>query len=112
MALLAEGRKIRMNKGDYGIDLPFTITQFNFQPNDKVLFILKSNNSTSTLLEKTYTNLKDDTNKFSFALSFTEDESKKLDKGVYSYSLVFLREDDKIRSTIVSNEEFKVGDDV
>ena len=52
MALLAEGRKIRMNKGDYGIDLPFTITQFNFQPNDKILFILKSLQRRPDLLTK------------------------------------------------------------
>jgi hypothetical protein len=110
MALLSEGRKIFMNEGDYGIDLPFTITKFDFEPNDKMLFTVSRSNGSSKIVEKEYTNLTGDMKQFSFALSFTKEESNKLPKGVYEYSIVFLREDANIRSTIVSNEEFRVGD--
>lgn len=113
MALKSEGRKILMNKGDYGIDLPFTMTGFEFEPDDKFLFILTKNNGNNQLLEKTYSNLAEDAvSQFAFALSFTKEESLKLDKGSYAYSLIFLRDDANIRSTIVSNEEFRVGDEV
>ena len=110
MALLAEGRKILMNEGDYGVDLPFTMTGFEFEPNDKFLFSITKKGGTSKVLEKEYKNLTGDMTQFAFALSFTKEESSKLNKGVYDYSLVFLREDANIRSTVVSNEEFRVGD--
>ena len=112
MALKSEGRKILMNKGDYGIDLPFTMTGFEFEPNDKFLFRITKNNGSNQILEKEYSNLTGDMSQFAFALSFTKEESLKLDKGSYAYSLIFLRDDANIRSTIVSNEEFRVGDEV
>ena len=111
MALIAEGRKILMNKGDYGIDLPFTMTNFQFEPNDKFLFSITKNGG-AKVLEKEYTNLTGDMSRFAFALSFTKEESAKLDKGVYTYSLIFLRDDANVRATVIANEDFRVGDEV
>ena len=113
MALKSEGRKILMNVGDFGVDLPFTMTGIQFEPDDKFLIIITKNNNAVKVIEKEYTNLAGGyLTQFSFVLSFTEEESAKLPKGVYNYTLIFLRESENIRNTVVSNEEFRVGDEV
>ena len=112
MALTSEGRKILMNTGDYGVDLPFKMSNFKFEPNDKFLFIITKNNGTTKILEKEYKNLTGDMSQFAFALSFTKEESAKLNKGLYGYDLIFIRENESIRSTVIANEDFRVGDEV
>ena len=97
-----------MNQGDYGVTLPFTVTGTEFQENDTFLFqILKTG---GTVLEKSFNNLSEDLTKFAFSLSFTKDESNKLNKGAYTYNLIHIRNEDALRNTVISNEDFNVGD--
>ena len=109
MALKSEGRKIFMDEKDYGEDLPFTITGYEFEPNDKFLFIITKNRGATNILEKEYSNLSTDLTKFSFVFSLTEKESLQLSKGFYNYSVIFLRDNEQIRSTVIANEDFKVS---
>ena len=77
------GQMIAMTEGDWGIELPITISGTTFTAQDEVLFTLKKRQNGEVLLEKTFSDISNNTIK----LKFTEVESKLLAEGSYVYSL-------------------------
>ena len=80
--LTAEKNNITMSEGDYGIQLPITI-HLPIAAGDSVKITFKKNPNGETLLEKTYSNIAENT----VNLEFNESESALFRVGNYVYSL-------------------------
>ena len=94
-------KNIRMNEGDYGLKLPMTIT--NVLETDDLMFNIKNCDGSDVLSkELTYNS---ETKKYE--LEFTEEESNKLEKKRYRYSILQLR-DGELQNTIVTDLTFEV----
>ena len=72
-----------MAEGDWGIQLPITITGTTFAENDEVKLTIKTALNGGTILEKTFSDLTDNTAN----LELTEAESALLPVGSYVYRL-------------------------
>ena len=99
-----EGKKIIMDKGDYGLPVPFRFVKNNGQvlSTDKIVFKIKTGDE--EVLVKEYTNLQKDHNgNLVFVFELTKDESQKLDKDIYVYEIEVYR-GDYLLSTFVNNE--------
>lgn len=94
-------KNIQMNEGDYGIKLPITIT--NVLETDDLKFVIKKLDNTEVLTKKLIYNT--ETKKFEFEL--TKDDSNKLAKNNYLYSILQLR-NETLKNTIVSNLSYNV----
>lgn len=94
-----EGKKITMNKGDFGIELPMTIS--NILESDVIKFEIYGPNG-NMILEKT---LPYREGKFVFEI--TEEESNKLEEKTYMYKIVQYREN-IMQNTINEDSLFKV----
>ena len=94
-------KNIRMNEGDFGLKLPMTIT--NVLETDDLMFNIKGCDGSDVLSkELTYNS---ETKKYE--LEFTEEESNKLEKKRYRYSILQLR-DGELQNTIVTDLTFEV----
>lgn len=94
-------KNIRMNEGDYGLKLPMTIT--NVLETDDLMFNIKTCDGSDVFSKKlTYNST---TKKYE--LEFTEEESNKLEKKRYRYSILQLR-DGALQNTIVTDLTFEV----
>ena len=100
-----DGDKLYMSEGDFGLGLPFTVSGFEVAPTDSLRFTFKTATNGDTILEKTYTNIVDN----SFELTFTADESELFTPGTYVYSLEWYQSG-HFACFIVENGRFKVGD--
>ena len=94
-------KNIEMNEGDFGIKVPITIT--NILETDDIKFIIKNLDNTEVLTKKLMYNA--ETKKFEFEL--TKEDSNKLVKNNYLYSIVQLR-NETLKNTIVSNLSYNV----
>lgn len=72
---------LSMAEGDWGIQLPITITGATFAANDSVRVTIKSGET--TVIQKDYTDITNNT----VNLEFTDAESALLPVGSYLYSL-------------------------
>ena len=72
---------ISMAEGDYGIDLPITITGAQLSAGDEVR--LKITRGTTEILSKVFNEFTNNT----VSLCLTEEESAQLPIGIYTYSL-------------------------
>ena len=79
---IVKGREIQMTAGDYGVELPISISGVTLGGSDAVLFTLKSVHYT-TVLTRTFTNIQDNT----VNLALTSTESEGLPAGDYIYTL-------------------------
>lgn len=77
------GQKLKMTEGDYGMQLPITISGTTLTASDEILMTIKSKVNGDTILAKTYDNISQNT--FNFEL--TEAETQLLPVGSYVYSL-------------------------
>lgn len=94
-------KNIRMNEGDFGLKLPMTIT--NVLETDDLMFNIKTCDGSDVLSKKlTYNST---TKKYE--LELTEEESNKLEKKRYRYSILQLR-DGALQNTIVTDLTFEV----
>ena len=75
-------KDIRMAEGDYGVDLPVTVSGATFTASDILKFTFKDKVNGTTVLEKEYTPTDNKVN-----LKFTEAESALFSVGAYVYSL-------------------------
>ena len=107
MALEGKGTRITMDYGDYGIQLPFDITDMDYEEGDIILFELRKSTKTGVILTKEYTNESATEDTFRFFLEFTKKESEGLYPGNYVYYLKHIR-DGEIKDTLVSGESFKI----
>ena len=82
----ATGNNMQMTVGDFGIELPVTISGISFNASDSVRFDIK--NGDTSVLQKTFTNVSDNT----VTLELTEEESALFKVGVYLYSLDWYRD--------------------
>ena len=74
---------LQMAEGDYGIQLPITVNGTTLTASDSLRVTIKSHKNGSTIVEKDYTNIVDNTINF----ELTAAESALLQVGVYVYSL-------------------------
>lgn len=74
---------IQMVEGDFGIELPMTITGPTFTASDEIKLTIKTSLNGRTILEKTYTNIQQNT----IRIELTSSESDLLPVGKYVYSL-------------------------
>ena len=86
--LRGKGSTITMTEGDYGVSLPMTINGINFERNDAINLIIKSEKNGTEFITKTFTGIENNT--FDFML--TKEESNKLTPKKYVYVLDWYRE--------------------
>ena len=79
----SNGYQLQMTEGDFGVRLPITITGPTFTAADEVKLTIKSSMNGSTILEKTFDNISQNT----VNLILTASESALLPVGKYVYSL-------------------------
>lgn len=72
-----------MTAGDFGIELPITVSGTTIAAADTLTFTLKRGGDSEAVLTKTFTNIQQNT----IALELTEEESESLTEGFYAYSL-------------------------
>ena len=104
--LRAEGKKIIMDEGDYGIKLPFKISG-DVLETDKFLFVIKKDHNKDEIIRKEYDLIKEEDNKFCFDLSFTKENSKLLTPGYYVYLIRQCRYHE-VHNTVERDGEFEV----
>lgn len=105
--LKSTGNKIVMDRYDFGETLPITLSGITFEAYDTIDFVIKKAPNSYTILTKEYKNLTPESKDFSFFLSFTEQESKKLLPGDYVY-YVILKRDKELQNTLISEEVFTI----
>lgn len=71
-----------MAEGDYGLQLPVTVTGTTMTENDRLLFTFKTARNGETVLQKEYTPQENTVN-----LELTEAESELFSPGAYIYAL-------------------------
>lgn len=96
---------IQMTEGDYGIELPITISGVTLGASDSIKITVKQGEQ--TVLSKEFTDIQSNTVK----LVLTEQESASLPVGMYLYSLDWYQ-DGTFMCNIVPSGLFKVGDKV
>lgn len=80
---ITTGLNLQMCEGDFGIDLPITISGTTFVNTDSLKLIIKDAVNGNTLIEKDYTAISQNT----VNLTLTSAESALLPVGKYVYSL-------------------------
>lgn len=99
LVFLIKNKDIKMNHGDFGLQLPMTIS--NIQDNDEIVFEIYTPDG-DTVIRKTLPNID---SKFIFEL--TEEESNKLEEKLYRYKLIQYREN-IMQNTINEDSLFEV----
>lgn len=100
---VVSGTSLSMAEGDWGVELPVTVSGATFSANDSLKIVIK--NGETTLVEKEYTNITQNTVK----LELTEAESALLPIGVYVYRLDWYQ-DGAFMCNIIPVSTFKVVD--
>lgn len=82
------GNAIRMVEGEFGVDLPLTITGVTLTANDEIRLTIKRGRQGVVAVEKSYSNIQDNT----INVRLTESESSAMGVGKYRYSLAWYQE--------------------
>ena len=98
----AKGNDLQMAIGDFGVELPVTVSGATFSSGDALRFTFKDARG-STILVKTYDTIVQNT----VSLSFTEEESALFRAGRYDYSLDWYQ-DDLFMCNIIPTATLKV----
>lgn len=96
---------LKMAEGDYGIRLPVTVSGTTFAERDSISITIKDKNNGSTILEKTFSNIQQNT----FNLEFTEEESALLPVGTYVYVMDWYQ-DGAFMCNVIQSAPFEVVD--
>ena len=103
----ANGKTIKMVEGDYGKSLPFKLSG-DVLTTDTIKFTIKNSiHDNTSILEKTFTNLKEEDGKFTFSLSISKEDSEKLLQKEYVYGIKQYR-NETLLNTIIKCEPFIV----
>ena len=97
------GNYLTMCEGDWGVQLPVTISGVTFSNNDAVKIVIKKGDT--VLITKDYDNISQNT----VNLELTEAESALLPVGSYTYSLDWYQ-DGAFMCNIIPTAAFKVVD--
>lgn len=97
------GNDIRMTEGDWGVELPIEISGATFANNDEIVFTLKDAVNGNVVLEKTFSDIAQNT----ITLEITENETEHLSVGAYVYSLDWMQ-DGAFLCNIIPASYFKV----
>ena len=95
------GQTITMVRGDFGIELPITISGATFTEHDELR--LKICRNGEEIVSKTFDNITNNT----INLMLTEEESDLLRVGAYAYSLDWYQ-DDAFMCNVIPSAAFKV----
>lgn len=101
----ADGEKLYMSEGDWGVALPFTVSGVTINSGDTLRFNFKTAANGETIFAKVYTNIVDNT----VQLTLTQAESAMLTPGTYVYNLEWYQAG-HFMCCIIENARFKVGD--
>lgn len=88
--------RLIMTEGDYGVELPVTITGVTLDANDSLRFSFVDSEG-NLILEKDYSEIVDN----EVALSFTEEESAQLPAGAYAYSIDWYQDSNFLCNLVV-----------
>lgn len=99
------GQNLKMCEGDFGIELPVTIKDATFGEDDEVKLTIKDAEDGETIIEKTYSDITDNT----FALVLTEAESELLPVGKYVYVMDWY-ESGTFMCNIITSADLRVVD--
>ena len=98
--ITVKGKKIVMNKGDYGLPIVYNLTGELLQPTDKILFTI------GDVIEKEYSLMQDE-DKYTFTFELSEEDSEKLTDDLYFYSVKAYRENELL-DTLIDDEDFEL----
>lgn len=98
----AENKTIKMVEGDFGLPLPITVTGTTIS-NDETIKITINNMEKEEIFSQEYKDIKNNT----FDLIFTEEQSKELKEGMYTYSIDWFK-GTTFLGNIVNGEMFEV----
>lgn len=101
------GNDITMAEGDWGIELPIGISGVTFSASDALKLTVKSRKNGAVFLEKTYTDIENNT----IRLTLTKAESEALGVGSYVYCLDWYQ-DGAFLCNIIPFADFGVVDKV
>ena len=104
MAWTVNSNNLIMCEGDYGVELPITISGVTFAQTDALKFTFKSKVNGDTILEKTYT-----PNQNKVTLVLTYEETALFPVGNYVYSLDWYQ-DGAFLCNVIPTAAFKVVD--
>lgn len=97
--------RITMTVGDYGIELPLTVTDVEFSANDKLELTIKKAMHGDALVAKTFENIEGNTVK----LELSAEESAALPVGSYVYKLDWYQ-NGVFMCNIIKKADYKVVD--
>ena len=100
-----QGMSIQMAEGDYGIQLPITVSGTTLTASDTLKFVILTAKNGRVLLEKEYTNISENT----VNLELTEEESALFEPRVYVYRLDWYQ-DGNFMCNLISEAMFRVVD--
>lgn len=98
------GKELRMAEGDFGIELPFSVSGVTFSESDVLKFTFKKKVNDAVILVKEYVPTENKAN-----LVFTEDETALFPVGSYVYSLDWYQSGN-FMCNIIAVSSFKVVD--
>ena len=101
MAWTVDENEISMCEGDYGIDLPITITGVELTDSDSLMITIKDVINGTEYLQKSFTE----------ALTLSAEDTAQLPVGKYVYSLDWYK-NDQFMCNIIPKAPFKVVDKV
>lgn len=104
MAWYVSGSNLQMCEGDYGLQLPITISGTEFTENDVIKIVFKAERNGEEILTKEYTPQNGEVN-----LVLTEGESELFPVGAYVYSLDWYQSGN-FMCNIIPLSAFKVVD--
>ena len=96
---------LQMTEGDFGVKLPITVSGLTLTENDQISVIIKDSMNGDTILEKTFSNIQDNTINF----ELTSSESELLPVGSYVYRMDWFQSGHFMCNLIPTNA-FKVVD--
>ena len=102
---VTSANSIQMAEGDFGIALPMTISGPTFTASDEIKMTVKDSMNGTTLLEKTFSDIQNNT----ISIELTSSETAQLPVGNYVYSIDWYQEGHFL-CNIVPASKFKVVD--
>ena len=96
-------QNLTMTEGDFGLQLPVTITGTQFAQDDEIKITIKDQLNGTVILEKVFTDIQKNT----VTLELTEEESALFPVGQYVYSLDWYQ-DGAFMCNIIRLAQFKV----
>lgn len=103
MWAVSNGYDLQMTEGDYGIDLPITLTGSNFSSGDVAEFVIKSAVNGTTKVTKTITSVENDV----ININLDSTDTAALPVGTYVYGLDWYRSGE-FMCNIIPYATFKV----